>query len=79
MHLRDPRQFTRYLDAGGYTQADLGRRAGVSRQFIHMLTTGSRRGCSEPVGARIEEALHVVPGTLFARTQSPDARPGVNR
>ncbi|MEV7973301.1 helix-turn-helix transcriptional regulator [Cellulomonas sp. NPDC089187] len=79
MHLRDAHQLTRYLHAGGLSQADLGRAVGVSRQFIHMLTTGARRGCTGPVGARIEEALHLLPGTLFAPSESPDGRLGVNR
>lgn len=77
MKLRDPELLAGYMQMNDFTQARLGRYAGVSRQFIHMLVTGEKKTCTPAVGARIEEALRVLPGTLFAPNESPHARPVV--
>jgi DNA-binding XRE family transcriptional regulator len=75
MKLRDPALLAGYMQMNDFTQARLGRYAGVSRQFIHMLVTGEKKTCTPAVGARIEEALRVLPGTLFAPNESPQTRP----
>lgn len=65
MRLRDPRLLKAYMMLAGINQARLGRRAGCSRQFIHMLLTGEKRSCRVDVADRIEEAVRVRSGTLF--------------
>lgn len=65
MKLRDPRLLKAYMMLAGINQARLGRRAGCSRQFIHMLLTGEKRSCRVDVADRIEEAVRVRSGTLF--------------
>lgn len=65
MKLRDPRLLRAYMMLAGINQAHLGRRAGCSRQFIHMLLTGEKRSCRSDVADRIEEAVRVRSGTLF--------------
>lgn len=77
MKLRDADLLVRYMEVRDFSQARLGRYAGVSRQFIHKLTSGQTRTCSERVGELIEEGLSVLPGTLFAPEQSTAARPRV--
>lgn len=77
MKLRDTDLLARYMEAKDFSQARLGRYAGVSRQFIHKLVTGETRTCSERVGRLIEEGLSVLPGTLFAPEESIGARPRV--
>jgi len=72
MRLRDPQLLADWMkkkdDMG---QARLGRHAECSRQFIHLLLTGQRTTCTPAVAKRIEEALDVVPGTLFVPRESP--------
>lgn len=70
MQLRDRELLARYMEANDFTQARLGRYAGCSRQFIHMLVQGDKNTCTEKVGRRIEEGLRVLPGTLFAASES---------
>ncbi len=65
MRLRDPRLLKAYMMLAGINQSRLGRRAGCSRQFIHMLLTGEKRSCRVDVADRIEEAVRVRSGTLF--------------
>lgn len=79
MKLRDSDLLVRYMQAKDFSQARLGRYAGVSRQFIHKLTSGDTRTCSRKVGELIEEALSVLPGTLFVPEESIAARPNVQR
>lgn len=79
MQLRDRQLMADYMKAGDFTQARLGRFAGCSRQFIHMLMTGEKNTCTEAIGRRIEEALRVLPGTLFAESKSSTARPQVKK
>ena len=74
MRLKDVDLLVRYIEDRDFSQARLGRYAGVSRQFIHKLTTGETRTCSQRVGELIEEALAVLPGTLFALEESPVRR-----
>lgn len=74
MRLRDVDLLVRYIEDRDFSQARLGRYAGVSRQFIHKLTSGETRTCSQRVGELIEEALAVLPGTLFAAEVSPVRR-----
>lgn len=66
MKVRDRELLARYLRERDFSQARLGRFAGVSRQFIQQLVSGARDTCTPEVGVRIEEALQVLPGTLFA-------------
>lgn len=79
MKLRDADLLSRYMEDKDFSQARLGRYAGVSRQFIHKLVSGETRTCSDRVGALIEEGLSVLPGTLFMPEQSIAARPRVQR
>ncbi|OBK22515.1 hypothetical protein [Mycobacterium asiaticum] len=71
MQLRDPDLLVRYMENADFSQARLARYAERSRQFIHMLINGQRRTCEEGVARRIEEALRVLPGTLFVEHKSP--------
>lgn len=75
--LRDRQLLLDYMEERNVTQARLGRHADVSRQFVHMLTTGQKATCSPRVAELIEEALQVLPGTLFVFLESPTARPTV--
>lgn len=71
MRLRDAELLKRYMEAKEFSQARLGRYAGVSRQFVNQLVRGERRTCTAQVGQLIEEALSVLPGTLFVPEKSP--------
>lgn len=77
MKLRDAELLARYMEAKDFSQARLGRYAGVSRQFIHKLVNGETRTCSKQVGELIEEGLSVLPGTLFVPETSTATRPRV--
>lgn len=70
MKLTSPDLLVAHMRHKDFSQARLGRAAGTSRQFIHLLIVGERSSCSERVGKRIEEALDVPPGTLFLRCES---------
>ncbi len=74
MRLRDPQRLRGYMKVQDYSQSRLARQANCSRQFIHMLLTGQRRSCSDDIAARIEDCLGVLPGTLFAPSESPTTR-----
>lgn len=78
MRLRNPQLLADYMKANDFTQARLARYAGCSRQFIHLLLKGERTTCTVEIGRRIEEAVRVLPGTLFDRTVSPDREPTIN-
>lgn len=71
MKLRDPVLLVRYMEAQDFSQARLARYAGVSRQFVNQLVHGERRTCTTQVGSLIEEAMRVLPGTLFVSEVSP--------
>lgn len=75
MKLKEPQLLAAYMKSEKFSQARLARYAECSRQFIWALLNGDRTTCSEPVGRRIEEALGVLPGTLFLSSVSSDARP----
>lgn len=71
MKLRDPELFGTYMEARDFSMARLGRYAGVSRQFIWQLRNDpTKQTCTPEVGHRIEEALSVLPGTLFVPSMS---------
>lgn len=70
MKLRDRKLLVDYMKAGDFSQARLGRYAGVSRQFINQLCTGERTTCTPAVADRIEEGLRVLKGTLFVPNKS---------
>ena len=74
MKVRDRTLLAQYIEARDFSQARLGRYAGCSRQFIHQLVSGEKRTCTPAVGRLIEEALDVLPGTLFVPSESPQAR-----
>lgn len=78
MQLRDPDLLVAYMKNADFSQSRLARYAGTSRQFIHLLVTGQRRTCTKQVGELIEEALHVLPKTLFVPNRSPDRKPKVS-
>jgi hypothetical protein len=73
MRLRDPELLKGFMAVHDCSQSRLSRKAGCSRQFVHLLVTGQRRSCSEEIAARIEDCLTVLPGTLFAPSVSPTA------
>lgn len=77
MKLRDRRLLSDYMRMADFSQARLGRYAGVSRQFVHQLVSGGRSTCTPEVGARIEEALRVLPRTLFVPSESHGTQPSV--
>ncbi|WP_122262177.1 helix-turn-helix transcriptional regulator [Ornithinimicrobium cerasi] len=80
MKLKDRELLLEYMKLGDFSQARLGRYAGVSRQFINQLCTGERTTCTPAVADRIEEGLRVLPHTLFAPNKSHDTgRPGKRR
>ena len=79
MRLRDPELLMRYMTANQFSQARLARCAGVSRQFVNQLVHGDRRTCTNHVGRLIEEALSVLPGTLFVPEVSPTTSTTVKR
>lgn len=74
MKLRDRALLVQYMEAGDFSQARLGRYAGVSRQFISQLVNGNRSTCTPAVAERIEEGLRVLPQTLFVANMSHDTR-----
>lgn len=72
MKLRDPKLLMDYMRLRDFSQARLARYAGCSRQFIwSLLNDPAKKTCTNEVGQRIEEALSVLPGTLFVLTLSP--------
>lgn len=77
--VRDPDLLRRYVENADFSQARLARYVGCSRQVIHMLVAGERRTCTKQVGSMIEEALRVLPGTLFVAHKSPTSRHKVAR
>lgn len=79
MRLRDPELLVAHMKHADYSQARLGRHAETSRQFIYKLVTGQSRTCTPRVGQRIEEALGVLPGTLFVLEKSTDTKRSVPR
>lgn len=79
MKLRDRQLLREYMDAQDFSQARLGRYAGVSRQFINQLVTGGRVTCTPTVAERIEEGLRVLPRTLFVPNQSNVAGSSIKR
>lgn len=77
MKLRDKQLLRNYLEHRDMTQARLARYAEVSRQFISQLLSEDDWGkntCTPAVAERIEEALGLIPGTLFEPKESPTAR-----
>ncbi|WP_130012167.1 helix-turn-helix transcriptional regulator [Serinicoccus sediminis] len=70
MKLKDRALLLEYMKLGDFSQARLGRYAGVSRQFINQLCRGERTTCTPQVAARIEEGLRVLPRTLFEPSKS---------
>ncbi|EFQ82740.1 hypothetical protein HMPREF0063_11949 [Aeromicrobium marinum DSM 15272] len=70
MKLRSTKLLIDYMEAGDFSQARLGRHAECSRQFISMMVRGERTTCTPAVAQRIEEALRVLPGTLFVPSMS---------
>lgn len=72
MRLRNPQLLADYMKANDFTQARLARYAGCSRQFIYLLLKGERTTCTREIGRRIEEAVRVLPNTLFDDSVSPE-------
>lgn len=71
MRLRDPQLMADYMALRDLSQSALARRAGCSRQFVWQLLKDPTKGtCTHEVAARIEEALSVLPGTIFRHTTS---------
>ena len=69
MKLRDPKLLADYMRLRDFSQARLSRHAGCSRQFVwQLLNDPTKRTCTDEVGSRIEEALSVLPGTIFTHS-----------
>lgn len=79
MQLRDPKLLAAYMEHEDFTQQRLAKFAECSRQFVYMLLHGERRGCTPLVAKRIEEALRVLPGTLFVERKSPTSKQRVSK
>lgn len=77
MRLRDPKLLVAYMEHADTSQARLARHADTKRQYIHMLANGQRRSCGPRIARLIEEALDVLPGTLFVEEKSPTSKPRV--
>lgn len=76
MRLTRPDLMRKYMEAHDFTQARMGRYAGCSRQFIWQLLNNEVTTCTPEIGRRIEEALSLLPGTLFVPSvSSADGRP----
>jgi hypothetical protein len=75
--LRDRELLAEYMQKKDFSMARMGRYCNRSRQFIWLLLQGERTTCSEEVGRLIEEALDLLPGTLFVPKESPVERPKV--
>ncbi len=71
MRVRDADLLVKYMENADFSQARLARYVGCSRQFIHLLVTGQRTTCTKPMAELIEEALRVLPETLFVPNKSP--------
>lgn len=75
MRLTNPALMADYMRLKDFSQARLGRYVGCSRQFIWKLINDPETNtCTPEIGARIEEALAVLPGTLFVPNVSPETR-----
>lgn len=75
MKLTNPELMKGYMERNDFSQARLGRYAGCSRQFIWQLLNGEAKTCTPEIANRIQEALGVLPGTLFTPSMSPQTRP----
>lgn len=87
MRLTNPKLLREYMNLARFNQSrladyvDSGLRPhkSCSRQYISLLCQGKRKSCSPEVAALIEEALRVLPGTLFVEEKSPTIKPTVSR
>lgn len=79
MRLRDPKLLQAHMEHADFSQARLARYAECKRQMIYKLVHGEARSCTPELGKRIEEALNVLPGTLFVLEKSTVARRSVPR
>ena len=90
MKLRDPRLLADYMAVRDLNQSQLARRAGCSRQFVwQLLNDRATQTCTDEMAERIEEALSVLPGTIFRHSsavrpdggiwRSPDLSPTTTR
>jgi transcriptional regulator with XRE-family HTH domain len=74
MKLRDPQLLADYMVLRDFTQSRLARRAGCSRQFVwQLLNDPAKQTCTDEVAERIEEALSVLPGTIFRHSRAVQA------
>lgn len=71
MRLTDPALLAGYMEQREITGARLGRKADVTRQFVYQLVGGKRHRTTAERAARIEQALGLLPGTLFKPDTSP--------
>jgi transcriptional regulator with XRE-family HTH domain len=71
MRLRKRELLKAYREQKGLSQAGLGRYANCSRQFIWQLEGGDRNTCTKDIAKLVEEALGLLPGTLFEPNESP--------
>lgn len=78
MKLTSPSLLAGYMERQDFSQARLGRYAGCSRQFIHQLLNGESTTCTPELAEFIEEALCVLPGTLFVNPKSTKTRQNVS-
>ena len=70
MKLNDPSLLARYMADRDINGAKLARKAGMTRQFVYQLLGGTRHRCSDERAAALEEALGLLPGTIFHSVDS---------
>lgn len=79
MQVRSTEILQKYMEASGLNQSELARLSGTARQYVHLLATGQRKSCGPRIARRIEEALRVLPGTIFVEMKSSTTRRRVNK
>jgi transcriptional regulator with XRE-family HTH domain len=79
MKLRKRELLKAYREQKGLSQAGLGRYANCSRQFIWQLESGDRNTCTKDIAKLVEEALGLLPGTLFEPKESSAIGPLVKK
>lgn len=74
MKLISQEAFRSYVKHRGMTMAEIGQKAGVSRQLVGLLHSGKRNSCRPENAYRIEKALDAPKGSLFLETASTVTR-----
>lgn len=78
MYLLDPELLSDALRTRERSGGWLAGKAGVTRQFIHLMLHGQRRTCAPEVAQAIESALEFERGSLFTEHDPLAERAGSN-